>query len=99
MSATREPPQVRMQHEHAGRLRDRENEDEVEEELERRYALLIVHTGIVPSLPAMTSVAILGPGGVGGFVAGAFERADIPVTVVAREETADLIAREGIRVE
>ncbi|MFL5886228.1 MAG: ketopantoate reductase family protein [Thermoleophilaceae bacterium] len=47
----------------------------------------------------MTSVAILGPGGVGGFVAGAFERAGIPVTVVAREDTAALIARDGIRVE
>jgi 2-dehydropantoate 2-reductase len=44
-------------------------------------------------------VAILGPGGVGGFVAGALERAGIPVTVVAREPTADLIARDGIRVE
>jgi 2-dehydropantoate 2-reductase len=44
-------------------------------------------------------VAILGPGGVGGFVAGALERAGIPVTVVARESTAELIARDGIRVE
>src|SRR5438128_1937998 len=47
----------------------------------------------------MTSVAILGPGGVGGFVAGALDRAGIPVTLVARESTAELIAREGIRVE
>src|SRR2546421_12867888 len=47
----------------------------------------------------MTSVAILGPGGVGGFVAGALDRAGIPVTVVAREPTAELIARDGIRVE
>jgi 2-dehydropantoate 2-reductase len=47
----------------------------------------------------MDSVAILGPGGVGGFVAGALDRAGVPVTVVARESTADLIDREGIRVE
>src|SRR5256885_1073537 len=47
----------------------------------------------------VNACAMLGPGGVGGFVAGAFERAGIPVTVVAREETAELIAREGIRVE
>jgi len=44
-------------------------------------------------------VAILGPGGVGGFVAGALDRASIPATVVAREPTAELIARDGIRVE
>jgi 2-dehydropantoate 2-reductase len=47
----------------------------------------------------MDSVAILGPGGVGGFVAGALDRAGVPVTVVARESTAELIERDGIRVE
>jgi 2-dehydropantoate 2-reductase len=47
----------------------------------------------------VTTVAILGPGGVGGFLAGALSRAGTPVTVVAREETAALIARDGIRVE
>src|SRR4051812_44448182 len=47
----------------------------------------------------MTSVAILGPGGVGGFVAGALCRAGMPVTVVARESTAEVIAREGIHLE
>jgi 2-dehydropantoate 2-reductase len=47
----------------------------------------------------MQSVAILGPGGVGGFVAGALERAGVPATVVAREATAGVIARDGIRVE
>jgi 2-dehydropantoate 2-reductase len=45
-----------------------------------------------------TSVAVLGPGGVGGLVAGALERAGAPVTVVARETTAQVIAREGLRV-
>ena len=36
----------------------------------------------------MADVAILGPGGVGGFVAAALERTGNRVTVVAREETA-----------
>lgn len=44
------------------------------------------------------SVAILGPGAVGGFLAAGLARAGTPVTVVAREPTAALIAREGIRV-
>ncbi|HEX8086298.1 MAG TPA: 2-dehydropantoate 2-reductase [Solirubrobacteraceae bacterium] len=45
------------------------------------------------------SVAVLGPGGVGGFVAAALARAGVDVTVVAREPTAQLIARDGIEVE
>jgi 2-dehydropantoate 2-reductase len=44
-------------------------------------------------------IAILGPGGVGGFLAGALARAGEDVTVIAREETAAVIAREGVRVE
>jgi 2-dehydropantoate 2-reductase len=47
----------------------------------------------------MTSVAVLGPGGVGGFVAAALARSGVPTTVVAREPTAQLIARDGIEVE
>ncbi len=49
----------------------------------------------------MSHVAILGPGGVGGFLAAALARAGgrgDDVVVVAREETADLIARDGIEV-
>lgn len=46
----------------------------------------------------MTSVAVLGAGGVGGFVAGALARAGTDVTVLAREATAELIARDGIEV-
>jgi 2-dehydropantoate 2-reductase len=42
--------------------------------------------------------AILGPGGVGGLVAGALARAGAPVTIVAREETAAAIARDGLRI-
>lgn len=48
---------------------------------------------------APSSIAILGPGGVGGLLAGALARAGAQVTVVARAETADAIAREGVRVE
>jgi 2-dehydropantoate 2-reductase len=47
----------------------------------------------------MSEVAILGPGGVGGFLAAALEHAGAPVTVVAREETAAVIAERGIAVE
>ncbi|HEV7773414.1 MAG TPA: 2-dehydropantoate 2-reductase [Conexibacter sp.] len=45
------------------------------------------------------SIAILGPGGVGGLLAAALTRAGADVTVVAREPTAELIARDGIAVE
>lgn len=44
-------------------------------------------------------IAILGPGGVGGLLAAALTRAGADVTVVARESTAELIARQGIAVE
>ncbi len=44
-------------------------------------------------------IAVLGPGGVGGLVTGALEQAGTRVTVVARESTAELIAREGLSVE
>jgi 2-dehydropantoate 2-reductase len=46
----------------------------------------------------MRSVAILGPGGVGGFLAAALARSGAAVTVVAREPTAAAIARDGLRV-
>ncbi len=43
-------------------------------------------------------VAILGVGGVGGFLAAVLQRAGTPVTVVARESTAEIIAQRGVRV-
>lgn len=43
-------------------------------------------------------IAILGPGGVGGLVAGALARAGHEVVVIARESTAQLIAAHGIAV-
>ncbi len=45
-------------------------------------------------------VAVLGPGGVGGLIAGALARADndVEVIVVARPSTAAVIAAEGVRV-
>jgi 2-dehydropantoate 2-reductase len=50
------------------------------------------------SLSLVHTVAILGPGGVGGFLAGALARSREDVLVVAREPTADLIARDGLHV-
>jgi 2-dehydropantoate 2-reductase len=43
-------------------------------------------------------VAVLGPGGVGGLVAGALARANTPVVVVARDSTAVAISARGVRV-
>ena len=45
------------------------------------------------------TVAILGPGGVGGLLAGALDRAGTEVVVVAREPTAALIAERGLSVQ
>ena len=47
----------------------------------------------------MTRVGILGPGGVGGFLAAALTHAGEEVTVVAREQTAEHIRRHGIAVQ
>jgi len=47
----------------------------------------------------LPTAAVLGPGGVGAFLAAALARAGTPVTVVAREATAAAIARDGIAVQ
>lgn len=47
----------------------------------------------------MASIAILGPGGVGGFLAAALARAGEDVVIVARERTAAAIERDGLAVE
>jgi 2-dehydropantoate 2-reductase len=44
----------------------------------------------------MTTVAILGPGGVGGFLAAAIAQTGEPVTVIAREPTAEKLAARPI---
>ncbi|HEY7952489.1 MAG TPA: 2-dehydropantoate 2-reductase [Solirubrobacteraceae bacterium] len=44
------------------------------------------------------TIAVLGPGGVGGLVAGALSCAGQPVTIVARESTAHVINEHGLRV-
>lgn len=44
------------------------------------------------------SFAVLGPGGVGGFLAAALSRAGGDVLVVAREPTAELVSRDGLGV-
>ncbi len=46
----------------------------------------------------MSRIAVLGPGGVGGFVAAALVRAGAQVVVIAREPTAAWIAEHGIEV-
>jgi 2-dehydropantoate 2-reductase len=43
-------------------------------------------------------VAVLGPGGVGGLLAGALWRSGSEVTVLAREQTAAVIAERGLQV-
>ncbi|HWF34992.1 MAG TPA: 2-dehydropantoate 2-reductase [Solirubrobacteraceae bacterium] len=45
-----------------------------------------------------STIAVLGPGGVGGFVAAALARAGDDVVVVAREPTVEVISRDGIMV-
>jgi 2-dehydropantoate 2-reductase len=47
---------------------------------------------------APASIAVLGPGGVGGLLGAALTRAGARVTVVARESTAEAIARDGVMV-
>ncbi len=44
-------------------------------------------------------VAVLGPGGVGGLLAGVLDRAGVEVVVIAHEPTAEAIAERGLRVE
>jgi 2-dehydropantoate 2-reductase len=47
----------------------------------------------------VTAIAILGPGGVGGFLAAALARAGEDILIVAREATASLIGRDGLVIE
>lgn len=44
-------------------------------------------------------IAVLGPGGVGGLLAGVLDRSGHEVTVIARESTAELIAERGIAID
>jgi 2-dehydropantoate 2-reductase len=44
-------------------------------------------------------IAVLGPGGVGGLIAGLLARAGAEVVVIAREPTAEIIAERGLRVQ
>ncbi|MGH2856170.1 MAG: ketopantoate reductase family protein [Solirubrobacteraceae bacterium] len=46
----------------------------------------------------MTSVAVLGAGGVGGFVAAALTRAGTATTIVARPQTAEVLHEHGVRI-
>jgi 2-dehydropantoate 2-reductase len=55
----------------------------------------VTRLGVTPT----AAIAVLGPGGVGGFIAAALARAGAGVLVIARESTAEVIARDGIAVE
>jgi 2-dehydropantoate 2-reductase len=44
-------------------------------------------------------IAVLGPGGVGGLIAGLLERAGTQTIVVAREQTAEVIAERGLHID
>jgi 2-dehydropantoate 2-reductase len=44
------------------------------------------------------NIAVLGPGGVGGLLAGVLDRDGVPVEVIAREPTAQVIAERGLEV-
>jgi 2-dehydropantoate 2-reductase len=44
------------------------------------------------------SIAVLGPGGVGGFIAAALARADVKIVVVAREPAATALTLTGVSV-
>ena len=44
-------------------------------------------------------IAVLGPGGVGGLIAGLLARSGAEVVVIAREPTAEVIAERGLKVQ
>jgi 2-dehydropantoate 2-reductase len=44
------------------------------------------------------NLAVLGPGGVGGLVAGVLDRDGVPVQIVARDSTAQLISARGLQM-
>src|SRR5437763_516310 len=48
------------------------------------------------SRDAGLAIGVLGPGGVGGLIAGALDRSGAPVTVVARKSTAAIIGERGL---
>jgi 2-dehydropantoate 2-reductase len=56
-----------------------------------------VHTD-ASSADRVVKLAVLGPGGVGGLLAGVLERTGTEVVVVARPSTAEVISRDGLRV-
>ena len=58
----------------------------------------IMNPGVLIDPRAMR-IAVLGPGGVGGLLAGVLDRAGSEVLVVARESTAAVIAERGLRVQ
>ncbi len=57
----------------------------------------VLNPGVLIAAATM-KVAVLGPGGVGGLVAGALVRAGTDATIIARESTAAVIDERGLRV-
>jgi 2-dehydropantoate 2-reductase len=67
--------------------------------LEQHHHSLRSHLALIEMYSRnVSTIAVLGPGGVGGFLAAALARASVDTTVVARAPTAELIARDGIAV-
>lgn len=54
---------------------------------------------LIPGRNNNVSIAVLGPGAVGGFLAALFLKNGFPVTCIAKEEAVELISHEGIHLE
>ena len=57
-----------------------------------------VHSGLGAHEAPVMRIAVLGPGGVGGLITGALDRAGIDVVVIARESTCETISSRGLQV-
>ncbi len=66
---------------------------------EEVHGLSVRHHGSTDAAPdLLMKIAILGPGGVGGLLTGALERAGSLVVLVARESTAEVVAARGLQI-
>ena len=53
----------------------------------------------IVSMRKLPSIAVLGPGGIGGFLAAVFSKAGFPVTCIAMSDRVEQITRDGIHLE
>ena len=51
------------------------------------------------SMRKLPSIAVLGPGGIGGFLAAVFSKAGFPVTCIATPDRVEQITKDGIHLE